>query len=309
MNNQDSIPRSEGDKPKECQNCGYLGSDSYCSNCGQSFSELNKPIKKIISEVFDVFDFDHRIFHSIIPFLFKPGFLAREYLLGRRKKFISPFRLYFLLSLVFFFLAQSTSKQVIGDGEGNWVHITNDSMDTIIANDSLAIELLRNDSNFKSESDSNNATTSIINDRMIKRLRASAVEALTNKEIFVQNFYESISYILFLLMPIFALLLKLLYVRRRVYYVEHLIFSINIHSFAILIFTLMIIINQLVGDKNGLIPLMFIIIPVYLAAGMKRFYQQAYWKIIVKECILVFLYSIILIITLFIAGFFTLYFL
>ncbi len=309
MSIQDRIPKPEGDKPKECQNCGYLGSGSYCSNCGQGFSELNRPIRKIISELFDVFDLDHRIFRSIVPFLFKPGFLAREYLLGRRKKFISPFRLYLLLSLVFFFLAQYTSKRVLGDGESNWVHINNDSTNAIITNDSLAIELLRNDSNFKSISDSNNTSTSIINDRMIKRLRASAVEALTNKEIFLSNFYESISYILFLLMPIFALLLKLLYVRRRVYYIEHLIFSINIHSFAILIFTLMIIINQLVGENNGLTPLMLLIIPVYFTAGMKRFYQQAYWKIIVKEFILALLYSIILIITLFIAGFFTLYFL
>ena len=309
MNKQDTLPEIKDNEPKYCQNCGHEGSGTYCSNCGQSFTELNRPIRNIISEVLDVFDLDQRIFHSIGPFLFKPGFLAREYLLGRRKKYMSPFRLYLLLSLIFFFVAQTSSRKVVENQDTNWLKITDDGKEVISTNDSLAIELLKNDSIFGQKSDSISTTKSIRRAKLNQRLRGSAVDALTNKNVFLQNFYQSISYILFLLMPIFALLLKLLYIRRRVYYIEHLIFSVNMHSFVLLILTIVIILSQVVGEKDGFILLLLITIPIYFTAGMKRFYQQSLWKIFIKELILLFLYTIILIISMTIAGFFTLYFL
>jgi len=309
MARQEIIPTNNGNENKMCQNCGHEDSGNFCSNCGQSFTEINKPFRSVISEVLDVFDLDSRIFNSIFPFLFKPGYLAREYLLGKRKKYISPFRLYLLLSLVFFFLAQTAHKKVMENKDSNWVKITDDAKDVVTSSDSLAIELLKNDSIFASTNDSLINPNSDPWDKLGKRLRGQAINALTNKEIFLQNFYQSISYILFFLMPIFALLLKLLYVRRRVFYIEHLIFSINMHSFALLLFTVMILLNLLVGEKDGFIPSLVLLVPIYFTAGMKRFYQQSYWKIIIKEFILFFLYTIILIISMGIAGFLTLYFL
>jgi len=112
LGKKDIIQAKDNGESKECQNCGYKDSGNFCSNCGQSFTELNRPLKDILAEVGDIVNLDSRIFRSIPPFLFKPGFLTREYLAGKRKKYMSPFRLYLLLSLLFFFLAQSTSKKM-----------------------------------------------------------------------------------------------------------------------------------------------------------------------------------------------------
>jgi hypothetical protein len=283
-----------------------MDSGNFCSNCGQSFAELNRPIKDILAEVGDIVNFDSRIFRSIPPFLFKPGFLTREYLAGKRKKYMSPFRLYILMSLLFFFLAQSTSKKITEAGD-HWLQITTDTTDAVIRDDSLAIELLRNDSVFMADIDFTASTKSIRKAKRRKRLREGAIEALTNKTIFLNNFYRTISYVLFLLMPVFALLLKLLYVRKRVYYIEHLMFSINMHSFMLLVFSMMIILSQIIKGNNNFIALMFILVPVYFTAGMKRFYKQGLWKIILKELILGSLYFIILFVSLLVAGFITLY--
>jgi len=249
---------------------------------------------------------DERILHSIGPFLLKPGFLSGEYLKGRRKKYISPFRLFLLMSLVFFFLAQATSKKFATGPDENWVQITTDTSDVVITNDSLAIELLSNDTLFGTRIDTLGSRKSIRKAKRNQHIRESAVQALTNKNLFVQGFFETISYSLFLLMPIFALLLKLLFIRQRVYYIEHLIFSINMHSFALLVLSLVIILGLITGKNNEIIFLMLILIPVYFTAGMRRFYRQSYWKIILKELLISFLYTIILIITLLVAGFITL---
>ena len=220
---------------------------------------------------------------------------------------MSPFRLYLLLSLLFFFLAQATSKKITEAGD-NWLQITADTSEAIIRDDSLAIELLKNDSIFMADIDSAASTKSIRKARRRKRLREGAIEALTNKTIFLQNFYRTISYVLFLLMPVFALLLKLLYVRRRVFYIEHLMFSINMHSFMLLVFSMLIILGLIIKENNNYIAFMFILVPVYFTAGMKRFYRQSLWKIILKEMILAGMYGIILLISLLVTMYITLYF-
>jgi hypothetical protein len=292
---------------QECQNCGHRDSGNYCSNCGQRFTELNRPIKDIISDIGDIINVDARIFRSILPFLFNPGFLTREYLAGRRKKYMSPFRFYLLLSVIFFFLAQATSRNMTESGE-DWLKISSDTSEAIIRDDSLAIEMIRNDSLFLARVDSSSTPKSIRRAQRLNRLREGAIEALLNKTIFLQNFYRNISYILFLLMPVFALLLKMLYIRRRVLYIEHLMFSINMHSFMLLIFSLMIVLSQIFKEHKDVIPLLFIIIPVYFTAGMKSFYRQRLWKIILKEAILAGIYFIILLVFLLVAGFITVYF-
>jgi len=307
LTKKDIIQVNDSSELKECQNCGYKDKGNFCSNCGQSFTALNRPLKDILAEVGDIVNLDSRIFRSIPPFLFKPGFLTREYLAGKRKKYMSPFRLYLLLSLLFFFLAQSTSKKITEAGD-NWLQVTADTTD-MVRDDSTVIEILKNDSIFNVDIDSTDVNKSLRKAKRRKRLREGAIDALTNKNIFLQNFYRTISYVLFLLMPVFALILKLLYVRRRVFYIEHLMFSINMHSFMLLVFSIMIILAQIIKENGLYIAIMYILIPVYFTAGMKRFYQQALWKIILKELILGFIYFIILIISLLVAGYITLYFL
>jgi len=290
-----------------CKNCGHQGTGRYCSQCGQDYSEFRKPFRELLTDIFDLINLDERIIHSIRPFIFKPGFLSDEYLQGRRKKYISPFRLFLLMSLIFFFLAQATSNRYSSNSNEDWVQIRTDTSDVVITDDSLAIELLSNDSLFGPRNDTLNTRKSMRKANRNQHIRESAVQALTNKSLFLQGFYETISYSLFLLMPIFALLLKLLFLRRRVYYIEHLIFSIHMHSFALLVLSVMILLSRITGEHNEYVLAMLILIPVYFTPGMKRFYQQSYWKIIFKELILFFLYAVILIITLMAAGFLALY--
>lgn len=76
----------------------------------------------------------------------------------------------------------------------------------------------------------------------------------------------------------------------------------------LLLFSIMIILAQIINKNGEYIAFISILIPVYFTAGMKRFYQQALWKIILKELILGFIYFIILLLSLLVAGYITIYF-
>ena len=113
---------------------------------------------------------------------------------------------------------------------------------------------------------------------------------------FGKAFLENFSKVLFFLLPIFALLLKLLYVRKDYFYSEHLVFSIYYYNF----FYLAGSVQQLISyfdhlawvDRMG--NLISLWIMIYLLFAMKRLYQQGWGKTILKYFIFGFLFLICL---------------
>lgn len=53
----------------------------------------------------DLFELDSRLWRTIIPLLLRPGRLTKDYLEGRRARYMPPFRMYLVLSVIFFVVA------------------------------------------------------------------------------------------------------------------------------------------------------------------------------------------------------------
>lgn len=102
-----------------------------------------------------------------------------------------------------------------------------------------------------------------------------------------------------LMMPALALVLKLLYIRRRKYFVEHLVFSFHYHAFAFFIVSIGILLNNTgwfdKKDEDISLPIMFafLLLLVYLFIAMRRVYKQRFWKTFIKFNILNFSYIFI----------------
>ena len=105
---------------------------------------------------------------------------------------------------------------------------------------------------------------------------------------------EHMSWAFFLLLPIFALILKLVYIRRKHNYMRHLIFSIHIHSFIFLVMIIIVAMYMIFkGNLEIITSLLFFAIPVYFVIALKRFYGQKIGKIILKFLAISLLYNII----------------
>lgn len=121
----------------ECLNCKQpiRTSDNFCSNCGQVNDELPLSIKQFITEFFaGFFSFDSRFFMTFIPLIFKPGKVAKEYIEGKRKKYVNPFQLYLHVTILFFLilgLLKWVDEYKISEIELNKMSIaSNDSIKT-----------------------------------------------------------------------------------------------------------------------------------------------------------------------------------
>ena len=90
--------------PKEpCRNCGAEVSERYCSRCGQLASNFHRPFFNLVaSSLADTFALDSRLWRTVPMLLFRPGRVTRNYLDGKRARYVPPFRMFLLASLLFF---------------------------------------------------------------------------------------------------------------------------------------------------------------------------------------------------------------
>jgi len=110
---------------------------------------------------------------------------------------------------------------------------------------------------------------------------------------FYQFVLGQLSWMLLLMMPAIALVLKLFYIRRGRYFVEHLYFTFHTHSFVFLLFGLAVLVNPRFGIWGGL-ALVGSAVYVYLA--FLRYYSQSWFKTLVKVSLISYLYFIIVVI-------------
>lgn len=90
---------------KDCLNCGAQVQGRYCHVCGQENTEPHESFGALIQHfVFDLFHFDGKFFESVKYLLFKPGFLTKEYMRGRRLAYLNPIRMYIFTSAIFFLI-------------------------------------------------------------------------------------------------------------------------------------------------------------------------------------------------------------
>ena len=89
-----------------CLNCGTRLRGQYCGNCGQRSRSRLISLWELISDAFgDLFELDSRLWQTLRPLVARPGRLTHDYLQGRRARYMPPFRMYLVLSLVFFLVA------------------------------------------------------------------------------------------------------------------------------------------------------------------------------------------------------------
>lgn len=112
-------------------------------------------------------------------------------------------------------------------------------------------------------------------------------------------------YMLFVSLPLFAFILRLVYIRRKqFYFADHGVFTIHLYVFTFLLLLIIFLLNKIQDSTNwGFIGLFIAILVflnfVYLYKAMRNFYGQGRFKTFIKF-IFVFLSSIIMMAVLFV---------
>lgn len=344
--------------PEVCLNCGTTLSGQYCGNCGQRARSRLISIWELLQEAFgDLFEIDSRLWRTLVPLAFRPGALTRDYLQGRRARFMPPFRTYLVLSLLFFLVAFFDPRQELGflfepeaeappEAAGTLAEPSGDDelRDNVLkelveegvisaeqarrevaeavpadaapepvneqaperkARDGDAFNVQIGDDGAVTTSDCENMDVGNMPEWLATRLTPARLKAVCERiraddgKAFVGKLLDNVPASLFVLLPLMALILKLLYPLSKRYYVEHLLFVVHFHAFVFLILTLEILVTRLATTTrlpeavSGIaIFAVSVYIPVYLYKSMRRVYSQGHFFTSCKFLVLMLSYFI-----------------
>lgn len=336
-------------KKDHCLNChtNYDKSYNYCPNCGQENNHNQASFGTLVIDFLNnYFSLDSKFSLSLLPFFFKPGYLTLKFIEGKRASFVNPIRLYLIISLLFFFVFNMISKDVVkqsiatvDDLSQNLTDSSKQALDQVINNlDELKTDTVFNISGLNEDStaanyqvsfeplDTTNRLFTENNINTYRRLRtnyALSVEQILDSleitglsgfqinltrqlirldraenAVVVSQLLKNLPIMMLFTLPLFALLLRFLYIRRKQYYITHLVHALHLHSFAYVLYALVFTASMYWLSEGTLAVLFiltgFILVTTYSYLSFHNVYKQGWFKTLVKFNLVGFLYFFIL---------------
>lgn len=322
---------------KNCLNCNAEVQGRYCQVCGQENVQTYETAWHLVKHFFeDITHYDGKFISSLKYVLFRPGFLSKEYIRGRRASYLNPIRMYIFTSAVFFllFFTLSDDESVAKHSKSNTT-INGKSIEEVLKMDSVAFaaftQRLGNDSLPMTRDQFLHYTDSVINESRKGGLKISTGNyrdqkqydslldagkvkhnwlqrylirkgfALNEKyhndrfefmDAFKHEMLHNFPKLFIISLPLFALLLQLLYKRRKQwYYAAHVIFTIHFYVFAFIMLSIDTLLSKLTdylhaSMSDWISVTAVLIILYYLFRAMRNFYEQSYGKTVLKYVLL-----------------------
>ncbi|NOX70125.1 MAG: DUF4286 family protein [Gammaproteobacteria bacterium] len=308
--------------PEACLNCGAALAGQYCANCGQRANSRLISVWELIRDAFgDLLELDSRIWQTLIPLAIRPGQLTRDYLRGRRARFMPPFRTYLVLSVLFFLVAffdpqetlsilfeaePAASPAQVEEGALTRQEFFDELADRTETSSHGGVKFSLDGIDVGESCQLDDFDESEMPAWLGRRLTKERLKVMCDRMIaqdgaglrgFADKMLENVPAGLFILLPLMALILNILYPLSKRYYVEHLLFVIHYHAFFFLALITQILslrLAALIGlservDK-AIVSVFSIYIVVYLYRAMRRVYEQGHWATVPKFIILLIAY-------------------
>lgn len=269
----------------QCLNCGEPLAGNFCSKCGQRDVPPYPTLRELASEAIAEFSgWDGRFLITLRTVVTRPGLLTLEFLQGRRARYLSPLRLYLFASLAYFVVAAAAPNVKLPGQKSQplKVQITPDAPknsrpERVAAAAEKAIE----NPGQLSTAQRDSALRDL--EKAPGLMRPVLRELVGNPTGFKTRIVQTLPKMLFVLLPLFALIVSLFYRRRR--YPEHLYFAIHLHSFVFIALTV-IALSKFARTPVILVPatlLGLIAIPVYATLAFRRVYGGSVIATVAKE--------------------------
>jgi hypothetical protein len=266
-----------------CLNCGAALTSRHCADCGQAADVHMPTTLELLHQALEgITHSDSRLWGTLLSLWFKPGKLTLEFIAGRRVRYLPPFRLYLVLSVIFFLLASISP-----------MHVKFVSFD------------VPRDASFTASPDCSSLSVSLFGRAWSSRIqRACAETARDGGAGLLHAGISAMPKAMFVFLPLIALLNMLLYWRPRHGYAEQLLFFLHVHAFFFSAMALAILAGDAADLGSAFRPLAWLRVlllwslPIYAALAVKRVFGQSWARALAKSAALFAVYLVVLCITL-----------
>ena len=280
-----------------CRNCGAQAPSKFCPDCGQETTLHPPTLGEFLHEfVGHYVALEGSLWRTLGMLLMKPGRLTREYLDGRRRRYVLPLRLYLTASFLFFLVLKlsvgSVEPQRVVKIDGHAMSMAEYSARSASAAASGVplpkLEAMHAPS-CGAASQPPCGRVAAYMDGLLARFEANPDEMMAHTQ---GHLLALLPYAIFVLLPVFAGIMMLAYRSRGMTYGEHFVFSLHLHAFWFL--ALMVI--QLVPGSVGSV--LQLGVPVYGVWAMREAYGGRWLPTILRALLASIVYGILLTIAL-----------
>jgi hypothetical protein len=268
-----------------CKNCDAELLGRFCANCGQAADVHVPSTVELVHELLEgLTHSDSRLWRTLTYLWFKPGRLTQEFIAGRRVAFLPPFRLYLVLSVIFFSIASFSHTR------GEALHI-NLAEGSAASNTTICDDI--NFGAFTRHPEFNQRAGHICKE--IVR---------DNGDNLLHVALGTLSKAMFIFLPLIAFLHMLMYWRPRYRYAEHLLFFVHLHAFYFSVAIAMILAidtahswPRLQGAAGTLETLLGWSAAVYTVAAVRHVFAKSWVGAFMKSFALSFVYVTVFVLT------------
>ena len=284
-----------------CRNCGEQAPLKFCPECGQETTLHPPTLGEFLHEfVGHYVALEGALWQTLKLLLTRPGRLTREYLEGRRRRYVLPLRLYLTCSFLFFLVlklmpvATPGHMMVVGtNGKriGTVAELQAAADAASLAASGVVVTPHRPIAERMHPIDCGDGNQRPCNfaESFINKSGAEFSEHPQEVVAHMQAHMVAYApYMVFLLLPAFAGIMMLTYRGRRMTYGEHVVFSLHLHAFWFLLFLAMTILPDSIGGVLDLA------VPVYGTWAMHEAYGGRWSATILRAAFASALYAIVL---------------
>jgi len=283
--------------PFTCLDCGAQVSGSYCAECGQSRTVHVLSMHEVLGDVtHSLLHLDSRVWNTLRTLVLRPGELTREFVAGRHQRYLPPFRLYLVISVLFFALSA-----VLPDGQ--FIQIDPDGGAITAPGPATSPGSALPAAGVTGAAADRQACNVDLGwpraDRLLReacrKLQADGGRHLG--EVFLQTAPK----LMFLFLPLVAGITMLFYWQPRRLYAEHLVALLHSHAFIFLALTLSSVANALMRLDLPLVGLLDLVnlalilyVPWYVFRAMRVVYGEGRARTAVKFVVISVIYFALL---------------
>lgn len=269
---------------QSCRNCGHtLGvvRPNYCGFCGQETS-LHPPTLREFAQQFggSTLAAEGALWRTL-GLLMLPGRLTQQYLAGRRRSYVLPLRLYLTISLIAFI-----AFRLFGVLQIEGLSSMQFKAPTTVATNIDLFQLGKAHAGMDQGHFFCTGLPAAVCARLQERFDLDPKNLARQAREWPERFISHLGTAMFLLVPAFAMWLKLVYLNRGMLYTEHLVFALHLHAFwflmAIGVATNWVWLNVLAGAA----------IPVYALLALQRVYGGRWWATALRAVVQTLLYGL-----------------
>lgn len=253
-----------------CANCATPLQGPWCHACGQSGEDFHRSIVRLCGEAVEgLLHMDGRLWSTLPDLMARPGRLTRAYLEGHRAPQIPPLRLFLVVLLMIFLVGGLTGhrhKAVVVQTSAVGAKVSARPLDQLTPQERASIiESLGSGHSNIDFGKSNQAAVDWLKDRVTR--------TLSDPERFYLILEQWAERFAFLMLPISALLLSIVFVfQRRFYLFDHTIFSLHsLSAMGVAIIGAMLL-SEVIGDSGWVLILPA---PFHLFAHMRGVYRSS----------------------------------